>query len=193
VTAAVGFVVAGGRSARMGRDKALLPWGPGTLLDHALARLRSVCTDVRVLCGALPRYADRGARLVPDRVADAGPLAGLEAALASLDGGRALLLGVDMPFTTTAVLEALVGWADAFEAAVPVVGGRPEPLCAVYARECLPAVRESLAAGERRMTAFWDAVRVRQVPEDELAAYGDPRRLFLSVNRPEEYEEVVPR
>ena len=68
--AIVGFVVAGGQSRRMGRDKALLPWNGGTLLDHAVTRLRAVCRDVRVLSGADRRYADRGLPVDVDAIAE---------------------------------------------------------------------------------------------------------------------------
>jgi molybdopterin-guanine dinucleotide biosynthesis protein A len=192
VTGAVGFVAAGGLSRRMGRDKALLPWGGGTLLDHALARVRSVCPDTRILCGASPRYEDRGAPVVTDHVKDAGPLGGLQAALRALDGGRALVLGVDMPFVTVEVLRALLGWCEGHDAAVPVPEDGPQPLCAVYDRACLPAVEDRLAAGDLRMTGFWPALRVREVTASELAELGDPGRLFRNLNRPEEYEGSRP-
>ena len=184
---AVGFVVAGGRSRRMGEDKALLAWEGGTLLDHAIARLRTVCGEVRVLSGPEPRYADRGLPVDVDTLADAGPLAGLAAALAVAAPRAAVLLGVDMPFVTVALLaqvrDGLAGW----DAAVPVTADGPEPLCAAYGPACLGPVREALAAGERRMTSFWGRVRVREMTADELAPLGAPERLFRNVNDPSEY------
>ena len=119
MTAAVGFVVAGGRSLRMGRDKALLPWAGSTLLDDAIARMRLACPDVRILCGPVPRYADRGVPLVTDRIDGAGPLAGLEAALVAADGQPVLVLGVDLPFVTASTLAFLLGRLDGADAAVP--------------------------------------------------------------------------
>ena len=187
VSGTVGFVVAGGRSARMGRDKALLPWAGETLLDHALARLRTVCEDVRILCGPTVRYADRGARTVLDRVADAGPLAGLEAALADAAGRPILFLGVDLPFVTPALLELLRARLAGSDAAVPVVGARPEPLCAAYGPGCLAPVRARLAAGERQMRAFWSDVAVREVVEADLAALGSPSELFRNLNTPHDF------
>ena len=79
--AAAGFVLAGGHSRRMGRDKARLPWGDVTLLDHALERLRRVCSDVAILPGAEPRYLDAGAPVLPDAARASGPLGGLVTAL----------------------------------------------------------------------------------------------------------------
>ena len=187
---AAGFVVAGGRSTRMGRDKALLPWGGGTLLDHALARLRAVVDEVYILCGPTPRYEDRGVPLVLDAVDDAGPLAGLDAALGATGGRPAVFLGVDLPFVTPDVLrrllEALTGW----DAVVPVPGGRPEPLCAVYGPGCAAAVRTRLATGERRMTSFWPDVDVRELGAADLAGLGDPGQLFRNVNTPDDFDGV---
>lgn len=184
---ATGFVVAGGRSERMGRDKALLPWAESTLLEHALARLRAVCADVRILAGAEARYAGYGAPVHTDLVRDAGPLGGVHAGLQNLGAAFGLFLGVDTPLIPPALLGALVGAAPGFDAVVPVVGGRPEPLCAVYGEGCREPVRRRLAAGERKMTSFWPEVRVRTLAEDELAAFGDPGEMFRNLNTPEDY------
>jgi molybdopterin-guanine dinucleotide biosynthesis protein A len=186
VSRAIGYVAAGGRSVRMGRDKALLPWDGATLLDHAIARLRAVCGDVRVLCGPDARYEGHGVAVVADRVHDAGPLAGLDAALADAGGRPILFLGVDLPFVTSGLLGALGAWLVGADAAVPVVAGRPEPLCAAYGPGCLEAVRARLSAGERRMTSFWADVTVREIREAELAGLGDPAVLFRNLNRPED-------
>jgi len=187
---ATGYVVAGGRSERMGRDKALLPWADGTLLDHALARLRSVCGDVRILSGPEHRYADRGAAVRTDLVKDAGPLGGLHTGLSDLSDPLGLFLGVDVPFVPVTLLERLLAAAEGSDAVVPVVEGHPEPLCAVYRRSCREAVAARLAAGERKMTCFWPDVRVRTLAEAELAAFGDPREMFRNVNSPEDYRRA---
>ena len=181
----VGFVVAGGLSTRMGRDKALLPWEGSTLLDHAIARLAAVCRDVRILCGPSPRYEDRGRPLVVDAIPDGGPLAGIAAGLESAGDAAGLYLGVDLPLVTVALLAALAAMEDA-DAIVPVTPGGPEPLCARYGPGCRAAVRVRLAQGERRMTSFWPDVRVRTLEGDALAAFGDPRRIFHNVNAPED-------
>lgn len=183
---AIGFVVAGGLSTRMGRDKALLPWDGATLLDHALARLGAVCAEVRILCGPAPRYQDRGRPLVLDAAPGTGPLGALAAALTSASGHAALLLGVDLPLVTVPLLAALLA-ADG-DAVVPVGPRGPEPLCALYRAACLGPVRRRLAASDLKMTSFWPDVRVRRLEGAALAALGDPQRLFRNVNAPADYE-----
>ena len=187
----IGYVAAGGRSTRMGRDKALLPWEGATLLDHAIARLARVAADVRILCGPTPRYEDRGRPLVLDAPAD-GPLAGLAAALADADGADALLLGVDLPLVTVDLLAALAGAGADADAVVPAGPHGPEPLCALYRAACRGPVERRLAAGDLKMTSFWPDVRVRVLEGGALAALGDPERLFANVNAPEDYRRVAP-
>jgi molybdopterin-guanine dinucleotide biosynthesis protein A len=184
----VGFVLAGGRSLRMGRDKALLPWGETDLLGHALARLRAVVPDVRILPGSEGRYRDRGAPVEVDRVMDAGPLAGVLAALEGAAGRAGLVLAVDLPFVPVPLLSRLVELATDFDAVVPVSPRGPEPLCAVYGPACLPPIRARLAAGDLSVTGLWSEVRLREVPPAELAAFGDPLQLFRNLNSPADLE-----
>lgn len=184
-----GFVLAGGRSARMGRDKALLPWGGGTLLDHAIARLSAVCESVRILCGPSLRYEDHGVPVVADVVADAGSLGGLVTGLELLRNAPGLFLAVDLPHVTIPLLAHLAALAVDVDAVVPISPHGPEPLCAVYGPGCLEPVRRSIAAGRFKMTAFWPEVRVREAQAQELAAFGDAALLFQNVNTPEDYSD----
>ena len=180
----VGFVVAGGESQRMGRDKALLPWGGKDLLDHALARLRAVAGDVRILCGAERRYLERGLPVEPDVTSGAGPLGGILTGLAAAPGRPGLFLAVDLPQVPVALLAHLVERAEGWDAVVPVSPRGPEPLCAVYGPGCREPIRRRVAAGDFKMTAFWPEVRVLHLDPDELASFGDPAFLFRNLNTP---------
>lgn len=193
--AAVGFAVAGGDSRRMGRDKALLPWGRATLLDHAVERLSAVCGEVRILSGTRLRYAERGLPVLVDAWPGAGPLGGLLAGLESLAGEEqpGLCLAVDVPQVPVALLAHLLSAAPGWDAVVPVTAAGAEPLCALYRAGCRQAIRERLAAGERRMDCFWPDVRVRRLDQGELRPFGDPAALFVNVNTPEAYQRLTER
>jgi molybdopterin-guanine dinucleotide biosynthesis protein A len=172
----------------MGRDKALLPWGGTDLLGHAIARLRTVTGDVRILCGPEPRYVERGAPVVTDGVRDAGPLAGVLSGLEAAEGRAGLFLAVDLPRVPASLLARLVGVAEGWDAAVPVSPRGPEPLCAVYGPACLEPVRRRISAGELKVTAFWPDVRVRQLSPGELGQHGDLGGLFRNLNAPADIE-----
>ncbi len=187
----VGFAVAGGRSARMGRDKALLPWGEATLLDHALARLSAACSEVLILSGPVSRYADRGVAVAVDLVPEAGALGGVLTGLARLTTGPGLFLAIDLPFVPEALLRELLRLGEGYDAVVPLWAGGPEPLCAVYGPGCLKSVRLCIERGAFKMTSFWPDVRVREMSMSELEAFGDPALLFRNVNTPEDYAGLV--
>jgi molybdopterin-guanine dinucleotide biosynthesis protein A len=172
----------------MGRDKALLPWDGGTLLDAAVARLASVAAEVALLAGEGERYTGRRERRVPDALPDAGALGGVYAGLCASERPLGLFLAVDLPFVPVALLRHLLAVAEGADAVVPVSPRGPEPLCAVYARDCREPIRRRLDAGERRMSCFWPDVRVRRVGPGELERFGDPERLFRNLNTAAEYE-----
>jgi molybdopterin-guanine dinucleotide biosynthesis protein A len=188
----LGFVVAGGRSLRMGRDKALLPWGDVALIDHAIARLRRVCDEVRILSGEDDRYADRGLRVIRDALPGAGPLAGVLAGLEGLEHAAAgLFLAVDLPLVPVALLQRLTELSQGHDAAVPVTAEGAHPLCAVYRGACAEPIRRRLAAGERRMTCFWPDIVLCKVSETDLRDFGDVEALLRNLNRPEDYERLA--
>jgi molybdopterin-guanine dinucleotide biosynthesis protein A len=168
----------------MGCDKALLPWGGVDLLGHALARLRAVTGDVRILCGPEERYLDRGLPVDVDLARGAGPLTALLTGLTVAAGRGGLFLAVDLPQVPVGFLRRLVERAVGWDAAVPVTPRGPEPLCALYGPGCLEPVRRRMARGELKMTSFWPDVRVRELGPDELAEFGDPDDLFRNLNTP---------
>src|SRR6185369_14860860 len=137
--ALTGFVLIGGKSSRMGTDKALLRLPDGeTLLEHAMAVLSSVASEVRLI-GSNEKYADftATAQIVEDIFPERGPLGGIHAALASTDTDLNLILAVDTPAVTTVLLEYLVARVEATEAlvVVPEIEGRLQPLCAANRKD----------------------------------------------------------
>jgi molybdopterin-guanine dinucleotide biosynthesis protein A len=176
----------------MGRDKALLPWDQGTLLDHAVARLQPLCAEVRILCGPEARYAERGLLVHRDQWAEAGPLAGIHAGLLALSSPQdlALFLAIDLPLVPAALLRALRDAAPGHDAVAPVSDDGPQPLCAAYRGTCRAAVEDHLTRGERRVTSFWPDVSLRILDPAELRVFGDPARLLMNVNDPRDLARV---
>ncbi|HVO12608.1 MAG TPA: molybdenum cofactor guanylyltransferase [Vicinamibacteria bacterium] len=187
---ATGFAVAGGRSRRMVEDKALLPWPGGDLLGHTLARLQQVSAELRILSGPQRRYLDRGLPVDVDPFDDGGPLVGILAGLEAVPGRSGLFLAVDLPLVPVLLLRRLLALADEADAVVPESRRGAEPLCAVYGQACRGPIRQRLALGDLRMSSFWPTVRVRRVSPAEVAAFGDPDRLFLNVNEPADYRRA---
>jgi molybdopterin-guanine dinucleotide biosynthesis protein A len=180
------FIVAGGRSLRIGRDKALLPFGDSTLIQHAIVRAREVTPDVQVLCGPRRRYQEFGVRVIEDEVCGVGPLGGLYAALfsASADGReRAVWLGVDLPLVPSAFLSSLLAGLDRADVVMAKTSRGPEPLCAAFRVEpALAAVRHALLERRLKLTEALEGLLISYVDADDdvfanVNTYGDYDRL----------------
>ena len=122
--------------------------------------------------------------VVVDRLADAGPIAGIVAGLEACGGRPGLFLAVDLPLVPIPLLAHLAERGGSWDAVVPVSPRGPEPLCAAYAPSCLEPIRRRVAAGEMRMTSFWPEVRVLELGPLELQAFGDPEGFFRNLNTP---------
>ncbi|MFN7925522.1 MAG: molybdenum cofactor guanylyltransferase [Bryobacteraceae bacterium] len=176
-----GFVLAGGRSSRMGRDKALLDAGGRTLLERVAAAVREAAGSVTVIAPP-ERYRHLGLPIIADARPGEGPLAGIEAALDASEAEWNLIVACDMPNLEPEVLGRLLEFACA--SAADCVAGLsergPEPLLAAYHRRALPAVRAALDAGERRVTSALDALQVVYFEIDNHA-------ITANVNTPAEW------
>lgn len=181
-------VLAGGASRRMGRPKAFvrLPGGP-TLLEAALDALARAGASERLLvAGELAQFAAAslppGVRLVQDATPHRGPLGGLEAALRLAGRPWTLVVGCDMPALEPDRLRAVVSAADeAYDAVVPLVEGRLQPLHALYHRRCLPTLQAALRAGALGLTRALTALRVRALVQPAAPS-------FVNVNSPADLE-----
>lgn len=149
---AEGWVLAGGRSVRMGRDKASVTLAGRSLLEHMLSKLRVIGLRARV-AGLRAPVAEIATEVVHDAHPDCGPLSGMETALAMSEATLVLVLGVDLPLLEVEFLVWMLQRAATTDAVatIPRLLGEPQPLCAVYRRELLGDVRAALAAGDYKV------------------------------------------
>ncbi|NPV09575.1 MAG: molybdenum cofactor guanylyltransferase [Anaerolineae bacterium] len=181
----VGAVLAGGRSQRMGADKASLRLGGRPLAAWPVWALRQVVEEVWLVGGDRALADELGVGYTPDLWKDAGPLGGVYSALRA-SAANVLVVGCDMPLIQPALLAALLETGAGYDAAVPVKGGECEPLLALYRSTCLPGAEAALARGQRRVIAMYDCLRVRRLTEPDWRAM-DPRALsFFNVNTPDD-------
>lgn len=190
----IGVLLAGGDAKRFaGAPKGLALVEGVRIADRVLAALREA-TDRQVIVSNDPRAAAwfPGDRVVADREPGLGPLAGLATALAAAEGAAALVVAWDMPFVTGDFLRALRRRGEAAGASdVPLHGpaSTAEPLCAYYRPEGLAVAERLLAAGERRARALFEALTLQgaavTMSDRGLQRFGDPARLFLSVDTPD--------
>lgn len=187
-----GVVLAGGRSARMGRDKAELPYGGGTLLEHVVSLVRQVERLTIVVAATRSQYALRDdTHVLGDLYPGAGPVGGIVTALEALPDDYTLVAACDMPRLRPEVLRFLLEQARGYDAAVPMVGGRLEPLCAAYHQRCANPLRAALEEGERAAHRAVRRLRLNVVPEEALRALDPLLESFTNVNAPDDLARVA--
>jgi len=163
----VGVVLAGGRSSRMGRDKAAVEIGGVSMLDRAVAVLCDVFEEV-VVAGESTLNVDAVADVIPH----GGPLSGLDAAYRNLDGKAVFLLAVDLPFVDAGVVREIVAsGVGSYGARVPVTHGRMQPLCALYGSDLGDLVRVHLESDDRSMFGFIASIEQVDLIEMDPAAF----------------------
>jgi molybdopterin-guanine dinucleotide biosynthesis protein A len=181
------FILAGGKSTRMGTDKAFVEFDGRTLLARALDLARSVTQDVRIV-GSAEKFAPF-APVVEDIFRDCGPLGGIHAALRSSLSELNVMLAVDTPFVSWTLLQYLISQARATPDAIIVVPAsedRRQPLCAIYRREFADVAENALRAGNNRIDRLFDLVKTRTITEAELNVAGFSSGIFRNMNTPEE-------
>lgn len=195
-------ILAGGKSSRMGKDKAALVYGGKTFLERLVDEFLGAedCEEVLV-CGKPELVQDQNcganedifqdqnpgakARFVPDQNSEKGPLEGLRRTLSEAKSDLVFVCAVDMPFATKEIPSYLKEFVCSdYECYVPLVDGRPEPLCALYKKSALPAVEGQLAAGDLKLSRLYEKVPTKFVLIEKSTL---PKRLFANVNTPKDF------
>lgn len=191
---ASGIILAGGRSSRMGRDKTLMPVEAETMIERTVRELRQVTGEIIIASNQAEKYNLPDTLEVPDIFPGQGPLGGIHAGLKAARYPYAFVVAGDMPLFTADLAAHFLTRAQAgFDVVASQINGSWEPLCAVYARSCLPAIERHLAAGIRQVFQFYKEVRVLKIDEQELAAIGKTGESFYNLNTPEDYQALLAR
>jgi molybdenum cofactor guanylyltransferase len=180
---ASGFVLAGGRSKRMGRDKALLPYGESTLVEQIARTVKEAAGSV-ALIGDPEKLGHLGLPVFPDELPGSGPASGVYTLLRATATDWNLVVGCDMPAVTVGILRLLLSQAETADrdcVAASGPDGQPEPLCAVYHRRSLSVLTRAIGDKRLRMRDFVKEIGAVCVPVDQFA--------LVNVNTPAEWTE----
>jgi molybdopterin-guanine dinucleotide biosynthesis protein A len=202
-----GFVLAGGKSSRMGRDKALLEIGGVPLVVRTARLVESVAGTATVIAGAIANagggpnsdrntnanaYRSLGLRLIGDDWPGAGPLGGIATALHASGAGWSLVVACDLPYLTKEWLDYLRAraFASAADAVVPMNVNSAEPLCATYHKRAEQAIVSLVSSGTRKVHDGLKSIRVEAIEPGEWKAFDSEGLLFKNMNSPADYEEA---
>jgi molybdopterin-guanine dinucleotide biosynthesis protein A len=187
-----GVVLVGGKSFRMGRDKALLPLDGMLLIDKVLDTLRGSLQRIFLVGDHPERFEGYGLKIYPD-IFPGSSLGGLYTALSIAETPYVFASACDLPFASPSILRLILSLGEGFDAVVPLNGNYSEPLFALYHKNCLEPMKKLLDERNYRIYDFYPQVRIRYVTTEEIASVGGTDRAFLNVNTIKEYEAILGR
>jgi molybdopterin-guanine dinucleotide biosynthesis protein A len=190
---ATAVVLAGGKSSRMGRPKALLLFDNEPLIVHIVRALNRSFAETVVVAAPEQELPQLPCKLARDEVAYQGPVGGIYYGLKAAGGQINFVTSCDVAFLNTALISHLMSQISEYDVVVPHWQDRFQPLHAVYRRSVLPLLKEQLDREELRPVYLFDKVRTCKVGQDEIRRF-DPQGLsFLNMNTPADYEQALAR
>lgn len=185
-----GFILVGGASSRMGKDKAELLLAGQTMVERISATLSQVASSV-ILIGKDIRHL--GLRSAGDYYPEWGALGGLNSALRNCEAEWAIVTACDLPFVTVDLFQRMLSLREGFDAVAPIQGdGFPQPLCALYRVEpCLEISEALIRSGERRPIQLLESVKTRWLTFEELSDLHDAEHFFDNINTPDDYARAA--
>ncbi|MFO1442160.1 molybdenum cofactor guanylyltransferase [Bacillus sp. Bva_UNVM-123] len=190
---ATGIINAGGKSSRMGTNKALLKIGEKTVIEQIADELKKVVSSIIIVTNTPSEYEFLGLPIVEDKWKGMGPLAGIHAGLNATKTDKNLVVACDMPFISSELGAVLLNYLHDYQAAVPQISGQLHPLFAAYRKDVKEEINNSLQNEQLRIRYFLQHVQAKIVTEDDLNELKFPFQAshFFNMNHPEEFEEAL--
>jgi len=182
-----GVILAGGRSSRMGYNKALLHIGGKTIIERVLISLKEVTNSLLIVTNSPEEYAFLNIPMKQDILPGKGSFGGIYTAMLFSDTPYILVVACDMPFLSSNFLRYMVQLKVGYDIVTPKHSVGYEPLCAIYAKTCIPKIKNMLNEGELKITELFPVVRMRYIEEEEIKIYNSSGMLFFNVNTQKDY------
>jgi molybdopterin-guanine dinucleotide biosynthesis protein A len=184
-------ILAGGKSSRMGQDKAFLDIGGKTVIEQVIERVAPLTDDLFINTNALEVYKRFGLRTVPDVFPGKAALGGIYSAIHAARYDDVLVVACDMPLLNVELLRYLISLAGPYDVVIPTLNSsRPETLHAIYNKGCLPAMEAQLKANKLRIVDFFSEVSVYYVEREQIVTFDSELRSFINMNTPADLEHV---
>lgn len=182
-----GFILAGGKSSRMGTDKALLVFQEEPLLKHMIKLIEPFCDNIAI-SGQNSDYSIFGVEMIPDLYSDCGPIAGIFSSIHHSLTNWNLLVSVDVPFVNEELILFLISNIGEFNCIVPEHSSGVEPLIGLYHKRTLQVIEEMIKTGDYKLTNLLSKLNTRYLDCNDLIKKYP--RLFMNINRLEDYQSI---
>jgi len=184
-------ILVGGKSSRMGRPKALLPFDGEPLIAHIVRKLETIFPEVVIVAAPDQELPTLPVKIARDDIAYQGPVSGIYHGLQTSTKEACFVTSCDAPLLNLAFVSHLLAQISDVDIVVPFWEERFQPLHAVYRTSVAPLLKNQLERGELRPVFLFDKVRTRKVEEEEIRGFDPDGMSMLNMNSPEEYETAL--
>ena len=185
-----GIILAGGKSTRMGKNKALIEIEGIPIIERICALFKELFQEVWIITDQEELFAGLGARLHDDLIPNLGALGGLYSGLVLASFPYSFCVACDMPFLRESLIDFLLRRIDGFAAVVPKTRDGWQPLHAVYSKACLDPIKEVVAEGRTKIIDIYPRIKIRTVEEEEFRSLDPVNESFININTPEDLARI---
>ena len=185
-------IMAGGKSSRMGTDKAFIGLQGKPIIEHVLARIADIGQVETLLVTNRPdSYAHLALPMIADVIPGKASLGGIYTAIQASKTPHIMVIACDMPFLNAGLLRYMVKLAvNPYDVIAPRVKGHPQGLHAVYTKRCLAPIRQRLDAGRLKVIGFYDDVNIHYIDEEEYSPFDSKGLSFYNINTPQDLKNA---
>jgi molybdopterin-guanine dinucleotide biosynthesis protein A len=181
-----GLILAGGKSSRFGRNKALVEVGGIRLIERVIRVMGSVFQKLIIITNTPDEYAYLKLPMIEDLIKGLGPLGGLYTGLESITTEFGFFVACDMPFLSEPLIRHIIEFKDEFDVILPKIDWKIEALHGLYNKSCLPSIRELIDSRQYQVIRFFPKMRVKYLDEAEIRKYDPELKTFFNINEPRE-------
>ena len=178
--------MAGGKSSRFGRNKALVEVDGVRLIERVIRVMGSVFQKLIIITNTPDEYAYLKLPMIEDLIKGLGPLGGLYTGLESISTEAGFFVACDMPFLSERLIRHIIEFKDEFDVILPKIDWKIEALHGLYNKNCLPAIRELIDSRQYQVIRFFPKMRVKYLDEAEIREYDPELKTFFNINEPRE-------
>jgi len=184
-------ILAGGKSSRFGSNKALAEFNGVRLIERVTDLLRTIFNRLIIITNNPLEYSYLNLPLYRDLIEGLGPIGGIYTGLDAIDNDWAFVCACDMPFINEGLVMHITEVKNGYDAVVPKVDWKMEPLHALYSKGCLPFIKKLILEEEYQTVKSFKNINVRFVEEDEIKRFDPLLKAFLNVNKQDELEKIT--
>jgi molybdopterin-guanine dinucleotide biosynthesis protein A len=183
-----GVILAGGKSGRFGKNKALVEIHGTRLIERVVGVLESIFKNVILISNTPHEYEYLQIPTYEDIIKGLGPIGGLQTGLTVIEDDAGFFVACDMPFLNKDLIHYMIESKGSYDGVVPRMDWKIEALHAIFTKSCLPAVNQSIISGKYQLITFLDKVHINYIDEDKIKIFDPELRSFININRPHQLD-----